>query len=253
MDFLIDTHYHLTEPPCYQNAGQILENLSACGIRTVIVPTFSRDSILRLKSLKKTYPDLPAAWGIHPLFIPGSPPLLINLIETHNTVAIGEIGLDGRAGPKADESQEAVFRDQMKIAAENNLPVLIHCVNRHDRIAAILRDFPAAKGVIHRVSCSRRQAEQYLDLGFNLGFGPDICESRFRKMRDLAQWVPVESILFESDAPFFSSYPMEPDRPADLGPVLKTMANLRKTDPEELESIVMQNTITLFDRLELTA
>jgi TatD DNase family protein len=252
MSGLSDTHFHFTDPPYISCPDQVFSRLIDHNIQNVLVPAYSLQSCRQIEKLQTLYPELPVAIGIHPryltsdLSITRELPIFLDLV---NVSAIGEIGLDNRPGSPAKEIQESSFYEQLHLAAQWNLPIIIHCVKAHHRCVAMLKSFfrtSQLEGVIHRISCSREIAGDYLDLGLHAGFGPDLFDTRRHHLHALARWVPDDRILLETDAP----YGKHPDghlcHPWDLRTVLAHLASLRNISADDLESKIIRNTFNLF-------
>lgn len=252
MSGLSDTHFHFTDPPYISCPDKIFSRLAEQKIHTVLVPAYSLQSCREIRQLQALYPELPVAIGIHPCYL--TPDLVLTreltvFLNHMHVSAIGEIGLDKRPGSPAMEIQEPFFYEQLTLAAQWNLPIIIHCVKAHHRCVMMLKSFfkeTPLDGVIHRISCSRETAGDYLDLGLYIGIGPDIFDTRRNRLHALARWVPDDRIILETDAP----YARKPDgsvcHPWDLPTVLEHLASLRHMPVNDLESKIIENTFSLF-------
>jgi TatD DNase family protein len=151
------------------------------------------------------YPGCFPALGIHPMYVAGAVPedltALREMIVLHHPVAIGEIGLDFFVPDYDRKRQEFYFSEQLKIAREFDLPVLLHIRRAQDTVLKFLRLFKVRGGIAHAFSGSRQQAEEFIKLGFKLGFGGAMTYDRATKLRELAVTLPLDSIVLETDAP----------------------------------------------------
>lgn len=192
------------------------------------------------------------AFGHHPWFIaeqsPDIRPLRDALMQTPQPVALGEIGLDfyrGSSPRPAAEHQEAWFEAQLALAAELDLPVIVHAVKAHDRVLRQLKRYPTVTGVIHAFLGPYDQAMAYVDKGWYLGCGSLILKSP--KTRDAFTRLPAERILLETDAP-----DMRPPQPAADNPLLdllqtaRCLAQARQLSLETLQQQTRANAQALF-------
>ena len=122
-------------------------------------------------------------------------------VYENNPVAIGEIGLDYYVTKSNIEQQTNFFIEQLKIAKQHNLPVILHVRNAIDDVLKYLRRYEINAGIAHAFNGSFQQAEQLIALGFKLGFGGAMTYSRALHIRELATKLPLEAIVLETDAP----------------------------------------------------
>ncbi len=249
---LTDTHFHFTDQPYVTNPEQVFELLADHNVQKAIVPTYNLESCQKLVELKTTYSSLPVAIGIHPLHLSESIQIRHELSSVYDKIqvsAVGEIGLDKRLGVQALKIQERAFTEQLDLAAEWNLPLIIHCVKAHGRCLQILKPFlktKPLKGVIHRVSCSIEVAKEYYDLGLYFGLGPDLFNQKRSRLQALASWIPANRIVLETDAPYGKNRDGSICNPWDIYEVLESLAALRKIPAKELEQTIIQNTYDCF-------
>lgn len=256
MNTLIDTHVHLTDPPYESETADVLEQCSVNGVSPLLVPGYDTESCLKIIELKRTHPSIWAAAGIHPMYITADVKIEELLVEVHNSIklrAIGEIGFDNRTGAPSPELQTGVFRKQLELAREWNLPVIIHCVHAHVHCLDVLRDFfskpvdeDSCVGVIHRVSCSAEIAALYAELGFCFSLGPDIFDVKRTRLQKLVRWIPLTRVLLETDAPYARKRDLSVCNPWELVLVLEYLAAIREIPVAELADIIVDNTYRLF-------
>ncbi|MCD4654330.1 TatD family hydrolase [bacterium] len=253
MNTLIDTHIHLTEPPFANNIPAVIHQYKTAGVDTVLVPGFSFQSNENIKKIKEEYPEIAVAFGVHPLFDTSrtdTRQFLVSLLQSVQCSAIGEMGLDYRKNAPSKLFQINRFNEQLEIAAEKKLPVIIHCVNAHLDCLDCLKKYHhhtkthnlLLTGILHRASCSIDQARNYLNFGLCFSFGPDIFDSQRRHLRNLAAWIPENRILVETDAPYTRNKTGNMAGPWDLPDILIELALLRKTSVETLSSAIRINT-----------
>ncbi len=245
---LFDTHCHLDVSPFDPDRDAVLARARAAGVTRMVVPAVDAAGWPGLLALCGREPGLYPALGLHPIYIDSHQAedidALRRLVETEGPIAIGEIGLDFYIKELDRERQQWLFEQQLQIAAEFGLPVLLHVRKAHDQVLATLKrmKFPHG-GIAHAFSGSRQQAEHYIGLGFKLGFGGMLTYERSSKLRALASELPLESLVLETDAPDMSpaTHHGERNSPEYLPQVLFAMAELRGEEPVALAKQLMLN------------
>lgn len=235
---LVDTHCHLDFPDFDADREQVLAACRAAGVTRIVVPGVRATDWSRVLDLCAWHEGLYPALGLHPMFMADHEQnhvrQLDDMLREQNVIAVGEIGLDFYHGDDDREAQLALFEAQLALAAKHHLPVILHVRKAHDEVLSLLRRFKPPGGIAHAFSGSRQQAEQYLALGFKLGFGGMLTYERSRKLRELARQLPRTAIVLETDAPDMTvaSHRGERNSPAYLGEVLAALAAVRN-EPEE--------------------
>jgi len=174
-------------------------------------------------------------------------------------VAIGEIGLDhfqsriGSPGVHEEDlaQQEFFFVEQLKLARKYDLPVLLHIRRANDQVLKNLRRIRVPGGIAHAFNGSLQQAQEYLKLGFKLGFGGAFTYTRATNLRKLAAELPLESIVLETDGPDIPPEWIAKQRnePAELPRIAATLADLRGIGVEVVATQTTKNTLSVL-RLE---
>jgi TatD DNase family protein len=202
---LIDTHCHLDAAEFAADRDEVAARARAAGVGVIVVPGVERAGFGAVLATCGRYPGCFPALGIHPMYVAGAVPedltALREMIVLHHPVAIGEIGLDFFVPDYDRKRQEFYFSEQLKIAREFDLPVLLHIRRAQDKVLKFLRLFKVRGGIAHAFSGSRQQAEEFIKLGFKLGFGGAMTYDRATKLRELAVTLPLDSIVLETDAP----------------------------------------------------
>ena len=250
---LADSHIHLDDPRFDPDRDSLIRDAHQQGIREQIVPATRRRDWPRVEQIARR-PGIHAAYGLHPLFQADHRPddiaaLKAWLLERPGqAVAVGEIGLDFHAPDSDRETQQWYFRQQLQLAAELDLPVIIHARKAMDEVIAQLRRQPHLRGVMHAFAGSRQQADQLLALGFHFGIGGTVSYPRAQRLRSIVQSMPVERILLETDAPDqpVAGYQGQRNLPVRLLNVLQSVAELRRTSPAALARQTLDNTCALF-------
>ncbi len=251
---LTDTHCHLNSPAFAGRVSEVLARAVEAGVHEVVVPGWDRDSSRMALSLASAYTTIRPAVGLHPWYVAADPDIswLPALLNDLRLAAIGEIGLDGAIPDEDPDQQEAVFRAQLALAAERDLPVLIHCRRRWERLLACLHDYPV-RGVMHAFSGSLEVLRECLRLGFYISFAGMVTRPNSLRAHAAAAAVPADALLLETDAPFMAleGVPAEEAEPAHLPLVLDAVATLRGDSPAILTGLLAQNVNTLFGGREV--
>ena len=230
---LIDTHCHLDAGEFEPDRDQVYERAQTAGVSQLVVPAISRTNFEAVDVTCRRYPGCLPAWGMHPMYIgihqPSHLSDLRRKIEEWRPVAIGEIGLDLFLAGLDPATQEYYFVEQLKIAQDFDLPVLLHCRRANDPVLKQLRRIKGLRGIAHAFSGSRQQAEAFIKLGFKLGFGGAFTWSRATNLRTLAAELPLETIVLETDSPDIPPTWLGKQRnePAELVGIANALAELR--------------------------
>lgn len=249
----IDSHSHLDFPEFDSNREAIIERARKAGLEKIIVSATIADRWHLITELENRYPIIASAYGLHPMFMDKHLnehlELLQTIIKKQKPVAVGEIGLDYFIDEPDKSAQLKLFVQQLEIANEFQLPVIIHARKSLDIVLRELRRFPQLKGSIHCFSGSEQQARQLIDLGFYLGFGGPITYTRATKLRKLLTVLPLESILLETDSPDQpdSSHYGECNEPSYLPIVAQVIADLRGISLSDVAEQTLLNTKNLFN------
>ncbi len=204
----IDTHCHLDAPEFAPDRDAVRAAAQAAGVMHLVIPAVQRSHWQDVIALAHRHGDS-YALGIHPLYTPGAQDsdiaalreLLSQQRSDPHLVAVGEIGLDFFV-PGLDEQRQIWFYEQqIRLAREFELPVILHVRKSSDRLLKTLRQHRVAGGIAHAFNGSAQQAQAFIDLGFKLGFGGAITYERALKLRELAACLPLEALVLETDAP----------------------------------------------------
>ncbi len=204
----IDTHCHLDAADFDADRDAVVAAARAAGVATIVIPAVDAGNFERVRDLAHRH-DLAYALGIHPMCTNGVGPAdldaLRSALTTHRSdprlVAVGEIGLDHFIDGLDRAKQASIFAAQLRLAAEFDLPVLLHVRKAVDTVLKQLRMQPVPGGIAHAFNGSLQQAEAFIALGFRLGFGGSLTFDRALRIRRVAVAVPLDSIVMETDAP----------------------------------------------------
>jgi TatD DNase family protein len=180
--------------------------------------------------------------------------VLRDYLRDGHPVAIGEIGLDFYIEHYDQARQEYFLVEQLKLAREFDLPVLLHTRRAQDTVLKHLRQIRVRGGIAHAFSGSRQQADEFIKLGFRLGFGGAMTYPRATRLRELAATLPLSSIVLETDAP---DMPPEfigrdqPNKPEHLQRIAQTLAELRDLSLAELAQATTENALAVLPKLNI--
>ncbi len=248
---LIDTHCHLDVAEFDADREQVIAQCRAAGVAHIVVPAVDAagwDGLLTLcHRHREGTPQLYPALGLHPIYSDrhrdADLAALARRLADNRPLAVGEIGLDFYIDGADRARQLTLFEAQLDLAREAGLPVLLHVRKAHDQVLACLRRARVPGGIAHAFNGSLQQAQQYLDLGFKLGFGGMLTYPRSRKLREMARTLPAEAIVLETDAPDMTvaSHHGERNSPAYLPECLAALAELREQTPARLAAQTTAN------------
>ena len=245
---LFDTHAHYDDPQFDPDRDQVLAGLPGRGVGLVVNPGCDLPSSRKALALAEQYPHVWAAVGYHPEncgpYVPEDLTELRRLAEHPQAVAIGEIGLDyywEENPPK--ELQRQVFRDQLALAEELDLPVIVHDREAHGDSLAMVKAFPRVRGVFHCFSGSAEMARQLVDLGWMISFTGVLTYKNARKAVEAARAVPLDRLMIETDSPYMAPVPHRGKR-NDSGYVVhicEKLAEIKGLSPEECAALTWEN------------
>lgn len=247
-----DTHCHLYMNPLCEDTERILHRAGAAGVIRMIVPCVDTESWDQVKALAEK-PGIFPALGIHPWS--ADEELDSNILENElfvsSSVAVGEIGLDFKVETPDRNTQIRIFRKQLDVALELDLPVILHCRGAFDEILSILSEDSyrgTIRGVVHAFSRGRQLARRFLDLGFFLAFGGAVTRPRAVRARKSSVYTPSDRMLLETDAPSIGMDGLVPGEvePSHLVKVAEAIALLRGTTVEDIAGITWINACKLF-------
>ncbi|MBI5937022.1 MAG: TatD family hydrolase [Betaproteobacteria bacterium] len=250
--FLVDTHSHLDAGEFDADRDAVYDRARAAQVTVQVVPAVTAANFVEVAATCRRYPGCLPAWGLHPMYLHVHHEKhlteLRRQIEQWRPVAVGEIGLDLFV-PKLDyATQEFFYVEQLKLAKEFDLPVLLHCRRANDQILKHLRRYQLKGGIAHAFNGSPHQAEEFIKLGFKLGFGGAFTYPRANNLRRLAVDLPLAAIVLETDSPDIAPAWIGKGRnePAELARIAANLAELRGIDVEAVIEQTTQNARVLF-------
>lgn len=249
---LFDTHAHYDDEAFDADRDAVIGEFGGL----IVNPGCTVETSAMAVEMAQRHENLYAAVGIHPEncgdFVPAHIDALRELAKKKKVVAIGEIGLDyywAENPPK--EFQQEVFRQQLRLALELDLPVIIHDREAHGDTLAIVREFPGLRGVFHCYSGSVEMAQELVKMGWYLGFDGPLTYKNARKTVEVAAAIPLERIVVETDSPYLSPVPMRGKRndSRNIPYILGKLAEVRNISLSDAETITCRNGKVLFGLL----
>ncbi|MEI6600927.1 MAG: TatD family hydrolase [Comamonadaceae bacterium] len=278
MSFWIDTHCHLDASEFASDVQAVRARAADAGVAHCVLPAVCAADFAKVRELAHETGDS-YALGIHPMYVENSQDgdlvLLDQALQEYRLdpqlVAVGEIGLDffvpELCVTPLRERQEYFYVEQLKLARQHDLPVLLHVRRSVDRVLKGLRaqaDGKAWHGIAHAFNGSEQQAQAFIALGLKLGFGGALTYERALQLRRLAASLPLESIVLETDAPdmpphwLYRSAAERADglaqarnEPCELPRIGAELARLRGIEASELARATSGNAQAALPRLAL--
>ena len=249
-----DTHCHLDAMELQSEFDSMMARSLAAGVTRWIVPAVALSGFEQVLDLSERFEGLWFALGIHPLYVQSAKPNHVDVLEQWITrhranqqlFAVGEIGLDLYPGHPPFEVQLAFFDAQLRLAKRYDLPVIVHARRAADQVFAALRRFQIRKGIVHAFNGSEQQAHALISQGMMLGFGGSLSFEGSKRIRRLAQTLPLTSMLLETDAPdirpsWFGADSHRPNEPAELPNIAACLSKLRGVSEVELSTVFAAN------------
>ena len=245
---VFDTHAHLNDRAFDASRDALMAALPSQGIGLVMNAGCSLESTKECIALAEKYDFAYAAAGSHP---DAADEVCDEVLEEYRKLckahpkvkAIGEIGLDYHYEDIPRQLQQKAYIAQLELAKELDLPVIVHQRDAHQDGMEIIRQFPTVKGVFHCYSGSAEMAKQLVDMGWYIGFTGVLTFKNARKTIEVAQAIPLERIVVETDCPYMSPEPFRGKRndPSRVVYVADKLAQIRGISPEEARAITFEN------------
>ncbi len=259
---LIDTHCHLDFDRFDEDREAVIERALEAGLSHIIIPAVDLDRIPAMLELADRYPEnILTAVGVHPNSTANLPDdylyQLEEFAEHPSVVAIGEIGLDYYWDKVAPEVQHKTFAEQIELAFELALPIIIHNREAGTDVVKLLKQSSLVEvekpGVFHSFLDSEEMAWQVIEMGYFLGFTGPITYKKNEWLRDIAKNMPLDRILVETDAPFLAPQFKRGKRnePAYVANIADYIAELRGISTEIFQNVLTENTGCCFGREEI--
>lgn len=247
-----DTHAHYDDKAFDSDRDELLSVLPEKGVELVVLPGCDVKSSRHAIEIADAYNYIYAAVGIHPGelagFKSGDIDIIRKLAAHEKCVAIGEIGLDYYWDDSRKAEQKELFINQLELALELDLPVIIHDREAHADSMEILFRYPELRGVLHCFSGSKEMAQEILKRGWYLGFDGPVTYKNAKKALEVLEICPMDRLLIETDSPYLSPVPMRGKRndSSNLCYVVDKIAQIKKCTPDVIAKTSAENGKKLF-------
>ncbi len=272
----IDTHCHLDVPELSLDVVDVAARANAVGVTHCVLPAVAVSNFQTVRLLAEQF-GYSYALGIHPMCVPQAQDADLIALDAELTlrqadprlVAVGEIGLDFFVSelkePAMRERQETFYRNQLKLARKHDLPVILHVRRSADKLLKHLRDIQPLdgwRGIAHAFNGSQQQAEEFIKLGFKLGFGGAVSFESALQLRRLAAELPLTALVMETDSPDIPPQwlyttaadrvlgkPQGRNQPAELPRIAQRVADLRGITVQALAAATTANALQALPKL----
>ncbi|MGM0846970.1 MAG: TatD family hydrolase [Bacillota bacterium] len=251
---LFDTHVHLNAEQFSEDLVQVIERAKNAGVENMVVVGFDRPTINKAMELVEQYDFLYAAIGWHPvdaIDMTDEDLRWIEELSSHEkVVAIGETGLDYHWDKSPKEIQQEAFRKQIRLAKKVRLPIIIHNREATQDIVDILHEEDAKEvgGIMHCFSGSPETARECVDMNFLISLGGPVTFKNAKKPKEVAEEIPLEKLLIETDCPYLAPHPYRGKRnePSYVKLVAEQIAELKGVSFEKVAEETTRNAKKIF-------
>jgi TatD DNase family protein len=252
---LIDTHAHLDMPEFETDLPRVIQRAEEAGVPTIMTVGTDPASCRRTMEIAGAFPNVFAIVGVHPHSAAevneGDLDGLKILAHNEKVKAWGEVGLDFYRNLSPQAIQQERFRQQITIAKELKLPLVIHSRSATQETIRTLREEKAREvgGIIHCFSGDASAARQYLEMGFVISIPGVVTFPKAHGLREVVKRLPAEGIVIETDAPFLAPVPHRGKRnePAYVRFTAEAIAEIRRLDMAEVAAITQKNARRVFN------
>lgn len=249
---IFDSHAHYTDKAFNEDRENMLGSLKESGVCGIINCGADIESSVSSVDLANKYDYIYAACGVHPEEADKTPEnyidILRDLAKNEKCVAIGEIGLDYYWRQDTKDLQKELFEKQILLSKELDLPIIVHDREAHGDTMEILKKY-RPKGVLHCFSGSPETAAEVLKLGMYIGLGGALTFKNARKAVEVAQMLPLDRLLLETDCPYMAPVPMRGKRNNSgyIPFIAEKVAEIKGIDPQSVLDVTTENTKRLFN------
>ena len=249
---LIDSHAHLEMDDFNGDRKEVIIRAAQAGVDLIITVGTTLSDCRKAVSLTREYKSVYAAIGIHPHEVKdideNTYDHLRELVKVDKVVAYGEIGLDFFRNLSPRDIQVRRFGEQLELAGEMGLPIIIHDREAHKETLDMLRGWKGKPGIIHCFSGDYRMAQTCIDMGFYISIPGAVTFRKSEKIQEVVRQIPITRILLETDAPYLTPHPNRGKRnePAYVVHTAKKVAEIKGLSLEDVASITSQNSKIVF-------
>ena len=246
---IFDTHAHYDDRAFTEDMDELLRNMHDKGVERIVNIGCSMNSSRKIADMVKEYDFLYGTVGVHPNDVDNlteqDMQVLIDLSKQDKILAIGEIGLDYHYDGIDKDSQKRWFVEQLSVAKQEKLPVVIHSRDAAKDTLDIMKAEHAGTtgGVIHCFSYGVEMAREYLNMGYYIGVGGVVTFKNGRKLKEVVEYTPLERIVLETDAPYLAPVPFRGKRNCSiyLQYVAEEIAAIKNVPVEQVYEMTFEN------------
>lgn len=243
---IFDTHAHYDDEAFNQDLEEVLKKVQTAGVTRILNCSSNIESCQKTLELVKKYDFIYGAIGVHPQDageVSSNLNKIGDMLSNNKIKAVGEIGLDYYYEGYDRDLQIRAFREQMDIAKQLGLPVVIHDRDAHEDTLKVIKEFKGAHGVLHCYSGSLEFAREVLKQDFYLGFTGVVTFKNAKKTVEVVREIPIEKMLIETDCPYMAPTPHRGDRndSSYLTHIIEKIAEIREVDKEYITSTTYEN------------
>ncbi|MHB1001731.1 MAG: TatD family hydrolase [Armatimonadota bacterium] len=255
MTSFIDTHCHLNHPDFADDLRQVIDRALSAGVDTFICAGYDIETSIKAMELAGSIDQIKAAVGIHPhdadTFTPEMERQIRDMAsDRRNVAAIGETGLDYYRTLSPRDIQQDSFRRHIRIAHDLDLPLIIHSRDAQEDVIDVLQDedLPARGVVMHCLPGEAEFARKSIGLGCYVGLAGTLTFKNAQEIRDIAEWLPMDRILLETDCPYLAPHPYRGKRnePSYIPVIAGRLAEVKGISIDEVASVTTANARKLF-------
>lgn len=248
---IFDTHAHYDDEAFGQDREEVLKKVQVAGVGRILNCSSSIESCIKTLELVKKYDFIYGAIGVHPEAakeVAANINRLGDMLAGSKIMAVGEIGLDYYYEGYDRDLQIKAFKEQMDMAKQLNLPVVIHDRDAHEDTLKVIKEFKGVNGVLHCYSGSLEFAREILKQDYYLGFTGVVTFKNSKRAVEVVHEMPIEKMLIETDCPYMAPTPHRGQRndSSYLVHIIERIAEIREADKEYIEAITCENGSRLF-------
>lgn len=249
---IFDTHAHYDDEAFSKDQEEVLKKVQAAGVARIMNCSSNIESCVKTLELVNKYDFIYGAIGIHPETageVSSNINKLGDMLSSDKIMAVGEIGLDYYYEGYDRELQIKAFKEQMDLARQLNLPVVIHDREAHEDTLRIIKEFKGVSGVLHCYSGSLELAKEIIKYDYCIGFTGVVTFKNAKRAVEVAREIPIERMLIETDCPYMAPVPHRGERndSSYLLHIIERIAGIREVDREYIEDITFKNGSRLFE------
>lgn len=253
---IFESHAHYDDEAFDEDRDELLGSLRENGIERVINVCAELDHWDRTVELMEKYPFVYGAVGVHPDDVGAlneeAVERMHQLCRHAKTVAVGEIGLDYYWDKEQHVSQIYWFERQLQVAREEKLPFIIHSREAAQDTLDTMKRMRAGDigGVVHCFSYGKELAREYLNMGLSLGVGGVVTFKNARKLKEVVEYAPLESLLLETDCPYLAPVPFRGKRNSSLNIpyVVQAIAQIKGVSSDKVMEVTRENGYRVFPK-----